>query len=132
MNILDENISENQAALLASWRIRFKQIGSDVGRSGMPDEAIIPLLLRQALPTFFTRDKGFYDFRLCHARYCLVFLDVRRNETASFIRRILRHPGLNSKRKRMGRVVRASRGKIVFCDIVERRSEKELRWFAIA
>jgi magnesium-transporting ATPase (P-type) len=122
VNILDENISENQAALLASWRIRFKQIGSDVGRSGMTDEAIIPLLLRQALPTFFTRDKGFYDFRLCHARYCLVFLDVRRNETASF----------NSKRKRMGKVVRASRGKIVFCDIVERRSEKELRWFAIA
>ena len=132
MNILDENISENQAALLASWRIRFKQIGSNVGRSGMTDEAIIPLLLRQPLPTFFTRDKGFYDFRLCHARYCLVFLDVRRNETASFIRRTLRHPALNSRRKRMGKVVRASRGKIVFCDIVERRSEKELRWFAIA
>jgi len=132
VNILDENISENQAALLASWRIRFKQIGSDVGRSGMTDEGIIPLLLRQPLPTFFTRDKGFYDFRLCHARYCLVLLDVRRNETASFIRRILRHPALNSKRKRMGKVIRASRGKIVFCDIVEGRSEKDLLWFAIA
>ena len=132
MNILDENISENQAALLASWRIRFKQIGVHVGRSGMTDEAIIPLLLRQPHPTFFTRDKGFYDFRLCHARYCLVFLDVRRNETASFIRRILRHPALNSKRKRMGKVIRASRGKIALWDMAEQRREKALRWFSIA
>ena len=80
MNILDENISANQAALLASWRIRSKQIGVHVGRSGMADDSIIPLLVRQTSPTFFTRDKGFYDLRRCHARYCLVFLDVRRND----------------------------------------------------
>ena len=132
MNILDENISENQAALLASWRIRFKQIGVNVGRSGMADDLVIPLLVRQPLPTFFTRDKGFYNSRRCHARYCLVFLDVRRNETASFIRRLLRHPALNSRKKRMGKVIRASRGRITFWDVSEQRREKELRWFAIA
>ncbi|MGZ5435153.1 MAG: hypothetical protein ACXW3F_03775 [Pyrinomonadaceae bacterium] len=132
MNILDENISENQAALLASWRIRFKQIGVDVGRSGMADDSIIPLLVRQTSPTFFTRDKGFYDFRRCHARYCLVFLDVRRNETASFIRRLLRHPALNSRKKRMGKVIRASRRQITLWDVAEQRKEKALRWFSIA
>lgn len=66
MNILDENIPENQTALLASWRIPFKQIGLNIGRAGMTDESIIPLLLKQSVPTFFTRDKGFYDSELCH------------------------------------------------------------------
>ena len=45
MNILDENVPESQRQLLRSWRIRVSQIGDDVGRKGMKDEAIIPLLL---------------------------------------------------------------------------------------
>ncbi len=44
MNILDENVPESQRQLLRSWRIRVSQIGDDVGRKGMKDEAIIPLL----------------------------------------------------------------------------------------
>ncbi len=132
MNILDENIPENQAALLASWRIRFKQIGVTVGQSGMSDEAIIPLLLRQHYPTLFTRDKGFYTLRLCHARYCVVLLDVRRDEVASFIRRLLRHPSLNSRAKRMGKVIRISQSKITLWDAKRMRREQELRWLTLA
>ena len=78
MNILDENILESQRQLLLSWRIRVRQIDEDIGRKGMKDDEIIPFLHGQRRPTFFTRDLGFYERRLCHPRYCLVCLAVDR------------------------------------------------------
>ena len=108
MNILDENIPANQRQLLESWRVHVRQIGFSVGRRGMQDEELIPFLLGQRRPTFFTRDVDFYDRQLCHARYCLVYLDVDKNEVAAFVRRLLRHPACNTQAKRMGHVIRVS------------------------
>jgi hypothetical protein len=78
MNILDENILNDQRQLLKMWRIMAYQIGDDIGRKGMQDEEIIPLLHQLNRPTFFTRDSDFYHRPLCHSRYCLVYLDVGR------------------------------------------------------
>jgi len=108
MNVLDENIIDNQRRLLASWRIRVHQIGYEVGRKGMKDQEIIPFLHQLKQPTFFTRDDDFYNRKLCHAGYCLVHLDVRKEEVAIFVRRILRHQAFKTKAKRMGKVIRAS------------------------
>jgi len=108
VNILDENIPANQRQLLESWRVHVRQIGFSVGRRGMQDEELIPFLLGQRRPTFFTRDVDFYDRQLCHARYCLVYLDVDKNEVAAFVRRLLRHPACNTQAKRMGHVIRVS------------------------
>ena len=74
----------------------------------MQDEEIIPFLLQQRHSTFFTRDEGFYDRHLRHARYSLVYLAVDKYEAAIFARRILGHPELDSQAKRMGKIVRAS------------------------
>ena len=60
MNILDENVPESQPVLLRSWRIAFRQIGQDVGRMGMKDDEIIPLLHQLDRPTFFTLDGDFF------------------------------------------------------------------------
>ena len=46
MTILDENIPEDQRQLLRSWRVPARQIGFEVGRPGMKDDEIIPLLHR--------------------------------------------------------------------------------------
>lgn len=108
MNILDENIPKNQRQLLESWRVHIRQIGFNIGRRGMQDEEIIPFLLQSRNATFFSRDEGFYDRHLCRARYGLVYLAVDKSEAAIFVRRVLRHPELNSQAKRMGKVVRAS------------------------
>ena len=108
MNILDENILESQRQTLRSWRIRVRQIGKDVDRKGMKDDELIPFLLDQRRPTFFTRDLGFYERTLCHGRYCLVCLAVGQYEAATFVRRLLRHPEFNTQAKRMGAVVRIS------------------------
>jgi hypothetical protein len=108
VNILDENILESQYQTLRSWRIRVRQIGRDVGRKGMKDDELIPFLLDQRRPTFFTRDLGFYERKLCHSYYCLVCLAVGQYEAATFVRRLLRHPEFNAQAKRMGVVVRVS------------------------
>jgi hypothetical protein len=108
MNILDENIRADQRELLRRYRIAIRQIGHDVSQKGIKDAAIVPFLHQQRRPTFFTRDRGFYDGRLCNPAYCLVWLDVDKREVADFIRRTLRHPLLNTQAKRMGTVVRVS------------------------
>jgi hypothetical protein len=106
MNVLDENIPADQVDLLGRWRIRTRQIGQDLGRQGMKDEnEIIPLLLQLSRPTFFTRDLGFFEQRLCHPGYCLVGLAVSADEAASFIRRALRHPELETHARRLGKVI---------------------------
>ena len=108
MNILDENLPESQRQLLRSWRIPVRQIGVELGRQGLKDEEIIPVLHQLHHATFFTRDFGFYNRQLCHADYCLVYLAVGQYEAASFVRRFLRHPLFSTQAKRMGRVIRVS------------------------
>lgn len=108
MIILDENIIDSQRRLLNSWRIPVRQIGYEVGRKGMKDREIIPFLHQLNRPTLFTRDDDFYERRLCHAGYCLVYLDVRKEEVATFVRRVLRQKAFKTKAKRMGKVIWAS------------------------
>lgn len=123
MNVLDENISDSQRQLLRSWRIQVSQIGHEIGRQGIKDEAIIPLLHQLHSVTFFTRDIGFYNYHLCHANYCLVCLAVGQYEVASFIRRFLRHSAFNTKAKRMGKVIRLTH---MGLQVWERHAEKEV------
>lgn len=109
MNILDENIPASQRQLIEMWGIPVRQIGLNVGRAGMQDDEIIPLLLQQRRPTFFTRDEDFHDRQRCHAKYCLVYLAVDKYEVATFVRRFLRHPACKTQAKRLGTAIRVSR-----------------------
>lgn len=108
MNILDENVPESQRRLLRRKRLPLRQIGEDIGRKGLKDAEIIPLLHELDRTTFFTLDEKFYERRLCHERYCLIHLDVEEEEVAEYVQRLLRHRALNSKAKRMGLVIRAT------------------------
>ena len=108
MIVLDENVEAVQRDTLRTWRIHAHQIGYDIGRQGMQDTDIVPFLRIRSRITFFTRDDDFYSCDLCHARYCLVVLDVGRAEFARFTRRVLSHPRFSQARERMGRVILAS------------------------
>ncbi len=125
MNILDENILSDQRQMLQIRRIAVHQIGDDIGRKGMQDEEIIPLLHQLTHPTFFTRDGDFYQRLLCHSRYCLVYLDIGRYEVASFVRRLLRHQQFDTQTKRMGAVIRVFHGGLTVWYL---HSEKENRF----
>src|SRR5215470_15179255 len=118
MNLLDENIIEAQRQQLARWRIRVRQIGVEIGAVGMNDrEEILPLLHTLRRPTFFTRDHDFYHPWLRHPNYCLVYLEVRPDEAALFIRRVLHHSHLRTQAQRMGKVVRAHHEGISFWQV---------------
>jgi hypothetical protein len=106
VNILDQNIPVGQRQLLRNRRIAVRHIGFDLGRPGMKDREIIPLLHSLDRPTLFTLDVGFSKRRLCHPGYCLVYLNIAEEEAAEFVRRTLRHRELNTRAKRMGAVVR--------------------------
>jgi hypothetical protein len=124
---MDENIPESQRRLLRNRRVPVRQIGRDIGRKGMKDHEVIALLHHLDRPTFFTLDGDYYDRKLCHAGYGLVHVDVDEDMAAEHVARLLRHPSLSSKAKRMGRIMRASRAGITFWQIHERQ-ERFLSW----
>src|SRR5258706_11925329 len=127
MNLIDENFPETQRRPLRGKRVRVKQIGDEIGRQGMPDDEIIPLLHGLDRPTFFTLDQDFYDRRLCHAKYCLVHLDVDESVVAAYAHRVLRHRKFKSKAERMGLVIRVFVSGLTFWRIGEKH-EHHLSW----
>ena len=127
MNILDENIDSVARERLRSFKVRFRHIGSDIGYSGMKDlNDVIPLLHELRNPTFFTRD-GDFSRPLFHARYCLVYLDVRASESAEYVVRFLRQEGFRKQNERMGKVIRLRPKRVSYREL---NSEKEshLEW----
>ena len=123
MIVIDENFPESQRQLLKSWRIRIRQIGYEIGRKGLKDAEIIPLLLQSRTLTFFTLDSDFFKQDYCHSHYCLVFLDVNQYEAATFIRRFLKHNKFNTQAKRLGKIIRVSHTNI---SMRQRHSEEEI------
>ena len=125
MTVLDENINAIQRCQLRHWKIHFRRIGGEVGRYGMKDrDEIIPLLHSLRHVTFFTRDHDFYHPWLRHPDYCLVYLEVKPDEAALFIRRLLRHPHLCTQAQRMGKVVRVHHEGISFWQVRVDKQQK--------
>ena len=114
MNLLDENFPEDQLPFLQQWRIPFRQIGHEMEAYGTADENILPVLHRQRRATFFTLDKDFFQPRLCHPSYCLVWLDVRADDAAEYLRCFLAHPRFCTVAQRMGKVARVHHDLIHF------------------
>ena len=108
MIVLDENVVEGQRAQLRRWRIPVCQIGCGVGRYGMQDAEILPLLRTLRRPTFVSRDRDFYGRTFCSDRYCLVHVDARPQDVAAYTRRLLRHPAFRTWAQRRGCVVRVT------------------------
>ena len=128
MTVLDENIDAIQRHRLRQWKVHFRRIGDNVGRYGMKDRnELIPLLHSFRHVTFFTRDHDFYHPWLRHPNYCLVYLEVKPDEVALFIRRLLRHPHLRTQAQRMGKVARVHHEGISFWQ-VRMDKEQELTW----
>ncbi len=106
MNILDENITRDQVDILQRWGIPVRTISGDLGRQGIDDDQIVPLLLHLKRPTLITRDGDFFARDLIHERYSLVWFNVEIEETAFFVRRFLRHSLFRTAAQRLGKVIR--------------------------
>lgn len=108
MIVLDENVFDSQRLRLRQWRIRLCQIGRDIGRKGMQDDEIIPLLRKLRRPSLVSRDSDFFKKSLCNDRICLLYLAVPPLKVAEYVRRLLRHPEFRTWSQRKGHVVRVS------------------------
>lgn len=114
MNLLDENFPDDQFLLLKRWGIAVRKFGRELGHEGVGDTEIITMLHHCGRPTFFTLDRGFYRRALCHHGYCIVWLDVRTDDAAFYVRRFLRHPQFRRRVMRMGVVARINPSGIRF------------------
>jgi hypothetical protein len=123
MIVFDENMRQrNIMDAVAAW-YRGRVISVTVLRPGsiIKDEAI-PTLLRSAQrPTFVTTNvDDFWQRVPAHTRYgivCLVLPDERLQETSSLLRQLFSLPDFKTKARRMGKVVRVSRGQLEYYDI---------------
>lgn len=127
MILLDENVLESQRELLHRRRIRARQIGVDVGRKGLGDDQILPLLVHARRPTFVTRDLGFFRRETCHRRYCVACLAVHREEVAFVVQRLVRHPEFDTIAKRLGTVLRVSSAGILVWTL-HAETDAFIRW----
>jgi hypothetical protein len=111
--LFDHNIPRDQVEQLRRWRIRGRQIGYEVGRPEWQDqEEVLRELHRAKRVTLFTRDLGFFRSRFLHPEICVVVVAGAVMETASDIRRLLRHPHFRTTAARKGCVIKLSRAGI--------------------
>lgn len=129
MLIIDENISEVEVWRLREWRIHVRLV-SEVAVKGIADENIIPVLHRLKRPTFFTKDRGFWDRKFVHPGYCIVLLDIPEHEgqLAEYTRRFLRYPVFASNARRMGRIIRVHVQAIEFWERGPLKKARRLNW----
>ena len=125
MIILDENIDLIRRRQLISRRVHVRQIGLEIGRSGMTDfDEIIPLLHSLRNPTFLTRDRDFYAAQLCHSGYCLAYFDASLAQTTELMCRFLRHRLFRTQAQRMGKVVCAHDRELTYWQVGVKMSQK--------
>jgi hypothetical protein len=126
--LLDHNIPRDQADRLRRWRVRFSQIGFEIGRPEWEDQQeVLRLLHRLKLPTFFTRDVGFYRAECRHRNYCIAVLDGLVLDTATDIRRFLREPRFRTRTQRSGCVAKVRPTGVTWWAIGQRRPMR-VRW----
>jgi hypothetical protein len=99
----------------------------ELAQLGIKDDNLLPYLHRLSRPTFITRDQDFFQARLCHTQYCLVWLNVLEIGAAFFTRRFLSHPLFDTQAKRMGKVARVHPRGIHFWE-VRKRVLQSARW----
>jgi hypothetical protein len=114
---LDEHCRLSQVAALRVKVRSVAQVGYDWGRKGWDDHDQIIPHLHGSGATFHTQDSDFFDDRLRHADYCLVYYDVPPGQLAQWILRFIRHSRFNTRAKRLGTVVKVGPSQIVYWEL---------------
>jgi len=110
---------------LRAARVRARQVGFEVGRPEWQDqEGILRYLHRLKRPTFTTRDLGFFRPRMLHADHCIVVVDSPVLETASLVRRFLRHRRFRTQALRTGCVIRLTARSLAYWQIGQARQQQ--------
>ncbi len=79
------------------------------------DDRVPEILLSVGHPTFVTIDKDFWDRRLCHPKYAILYFALRDDEQEllpGLLRSLLRRKEFRTRVSRMGKVARVSSTRI--------------------
>jgi hypothetical protein len=94
------------------------------------DERVPELLQRLKQPTFITIDHGFWDRRLCHPRYGILYFALRKDQQAllpGLLRALMRLSEFRTRAGRMGIVARVSTSHIEYCQF-QKTGLQQVSW----
>jgi hypothetical protein len=94
------------------------------------DDRVPEILLSLKSATFVTIDHGFWDARLCHPDYCILYFALRddqQHQIPGILRALLRRAEFRSRASRIGKVVRVSTTSITYWEFGNRR-RKSIKW----
>lgn len=132
MIVLDEQLlGWNLEQEIAAWyRGTVRYIIDLRPQSVIKDDAIPALLRQENQPTFVTiNEKDFWHKVAIDRQFCIVCLplpDSRAAEIPSLLRALLRHPQFRTKDRRMGMVIRVSRGEARYYSFDDRQERTSL------
>jgi hypothetical protein len=94
------------------------------------DDRVPEILRTLRSPTFITIDHGFWNARLCHPGYCVLYLALRDDQQhliPALLRALLRRAEFRSRSNRMGKVVRVGPKAVPYWEF-ERRGLQSIKW----
>jgi hypothetical protein len=109
--LLDDQLPQSEVARPLSRWTTVQRLRDLKPSEVVLDDRIPEILLTLHQPTFVTIDQGFWDRRLCHPKYCILYFALRDDQQkrlAPLLRALLRQPAFRNRKGRLGRVVRVS------------------------
>jgi hypothetical protein len=88
------------------------------------DDRVPEILRTLRTPTFVTIDHGFWNRRLCHPGYCILYLDLAKDEQErlpGLVRRLFRLPEFRTRAVRMGKVARIRQATVSYWEAGARK-----------
>jgi hypothetical protein len=127
-HIFDENFSAPLIEIIRYKLSSVTQVGKDWGHSGWKDRDQIIPHLHGSGATFHTLDRGFYDWRLWHKDYCLVYYDVPEAEIIEWVFKFLNHRTFDTRAKRMGKVIKVLPAQITYWALKDHQFQL-IQWY---
>jgi hypothetical protein len=88
------------------------------------DDRVPEILRTLKTPTFVTIDHGFWSRRLCHPGYCILYLNLAKDEQErlpDLLRRLFRLPEFRTRAVRMGKVARIRQETVTYWEAGEKK-----------
>jgi len=121
-NIFDADVDESEIEKLRRRRFKLTSFPKH-----WKDEYIVKRLQQLKRATFITHDSDYYKRKLVNSAYCLIYFDVPRDELATYVLKVYRHPLFNTKAKRCGKVIKITSTNISYFK-VGFQEEKIINW----
>ncbi len=88
------------------------------------DERVPELLLTLNRPTFITIDHGFWQRKICHSGYCILYFALAKEEQGELpplLRRLLHLPEFHTRAAHMGKVARVQKQLATYWEAGEKK-----------